>query len=81
MSDFRRDSFLAFCALEALFADFGILTACHPSLVAIPGDFDPVTKPLSLAVGTKDSLLDMDSVGKIQDLIAKKTDVPHELQV
>lgn len=57
------------------------LTACHPSLVAIPGDFDPITKPLSLAVGTKDSLLDMDSIGKIQDLLAKKTEVPHELQV
>lgn len=53
--------------------------ACHPSLVAIPGDFDPVTKPLSLAVGTKDSLLDTNSIGKIQDIMAKKTGVPHEL--
>ncbi len=55
--------------------------ACHPSLVAIPGDFDPVTKPLSLALGTKDSLLDEKQVGQIQDLMAKKTDVPHEIQV
>ena len=55
--------------------------ACHPSLVAIPGDFDPVTKPLSLALGTKDSLLDEASRGKIQDLMAKKTEVPHEIQV
>ena len=55
--------------------------ACHPSLLAIPGDFDPVTKPLSLALGTKDSLLDEASVGKIQDLMAKKTDVPHEIQL
>lgn len=39
--------------------------ACHPSLVAIPGDFGPVMKPLGLAVGTKDSLLDTDSIGKI----------------
>ena len=45
------------------------------------GDFDPVTRPLSLAVGTKDSLLDMGSIGKIQDLLAKKTEVPHEVQV
>ncbi|KAG7002234.1 hypothetical protein G7Y79_00028g062550 [Physcia stellaris] len=51
------------------------------AVVAIPGDFDPITKPLSLAVGTKDSLLDMDSIGKIQDLLAKKTEVPHELQI
>ena len=55
--------------------------ACHPSLVAIPGDFEPVTKPLSLALGTKDSLLDQGSVGKIQDLMAKKTDVPHEIRL
>ena len=55
--------------------------ACHPSLVAVPGDFDPIIKPISLAVGTKDSLLDMDTVGKIQDLLGKKLDVPHELQI
>jgi dienelactone hydrolase len=55
--------------------------AAHPSLVSIPADFDPVTKPLSLAVGTKDSLLSTDQVGQIQDLMAKKTDVPHELRI
>jgi dienelactone hydrolase len=55
--------------------------AYHPSLVAIPGDFEPVTKPLSLAVGTKDSLLDMDSIGKIRDIMARKTGVPHELRI
>jgi len=55
--------------------------ACHPSLVAIPGDFEPVSKPLSLAVGEKDSLLDSASVGKIQDIMAKKTSVPHELRI
>ncbi len=54
--------------------------ACHPGLVAIPADFEPVSKPVSLAVGTKDSLLDMESVGKIQDLMGKK-EVPHEIQV
>lgn len=55
--------------------------ACHPSLVAVPGDFEPVTKPLSLAVGEKDSLLGQDTVGKIQDIIAKKAGVPHELRI
>lgn len=55
--------------------------ACHPSLVAIPADFDPVTKPLSLALGTKDSLLDVASIGKIQDTLAKKTEIPHEIRV
>ena len=55
--------------------------ACHPSLVSIPADFDPVTKPLSLALGTKDSLLDEKSIGQIQDVMAKKTDVPHEVRI
>lgn len=55
--------------------------ACHPSLLAIPGDLEPVVKPLSLALGTKDSLVDMGQVRKIQDTLAVKTDVPHEMQV
>jgi dienelactone hydrolase len=49
--------------------------------VAIPRDFEPVTKPLSLAVGSKDSYLDTDSVKKIQDILAKKTGVPHEVRI
>ena len=32
-------------------------------------------------MGTKDSLLDQGTVGKIQDLMAKKTEVPHEMRV
>ncbi|KAL2057131.1 hypothetical protein ABVK25_002870 [Lepraria finkii] len=32
-------------------------------------------------MGTKDSLLDNKSVGQIQDLMAKKTDVPHEIRM
>ena len=48
--------------------------------MAVPADFDPVEKPLSLALGTKDSLLDQGTVGKIQDLMAK-TDIPHEIRV
>ncbi|KAI9732060.1 MAG: hypothetical protein M1818_007655 [Claussenomyces sp. TS43310] len=55
--------------------------ACHPSLVAIPADFDPVTKPLSLALGSRDSLLDISSVGKIQDIMAQKTALPHEIRI
>lgn len=52
--------------------------ACHPSLVAIPGDFDPVTKPLSLAVGTQDSLLDDKSNDQIKEILDKKS-VPTEV--
>lgn len=46
--------------------------ACHPSLVSIPSDFEPVTVPLSLALGDKDSLLGEKEVGQIQELMQKK---------
>lgn len=50
-------------------------------MVSVPADFEGVKKPLSLAVGDKDSLLDMGTVGKIQDLFATKMEVPHELRI
>lgn len=46
--------------------------ACHPSLVAIPGDFDGVASPLSLALGDKDSLLGEKEIGQIRELMEKK---------
>jgi len=55
--------------------------ACHPSLVTIPDDFEGVTKPLSLALGDKDNLLDQESVGKIQDTLGKKLDLPKEIVI
>lgn len=55
--------------------------AAHPSLVAIPGDFDPVQKPVSLALGTKDSLLDEKSRNSIQEIFSAKTDVPTEVRI
>lgn len=63
------------------FGEVDAAYACHPSLVTIPGDFDPVTKPLSLAVGSQDSVLDGASIDKIQDTMANKTNVPHEIQI
>lgn len=55
--------------------------ACHPSLLAIPADFEPVKKPLSLAFGNRDSLLSVDQIGQIQDVLAKKLDVPKEIRI
>jgi len=77
---------LGFCwggryAILAAHGEVDAAYACHPSLVAVPGDFEAVSKPLSLAVGDQDSLLDKDTVGKIQDLMAKKTSLPHELRI
>ncbi|KAF2842708.1 alpha/beta-hydrolase [Patellaria atrata CBS 101060] len=54
--------------------------ACHPSLVTIPGDFDPITKPISFAVGSKDSLLDEKQVDQIREILEKKSSVPHEIR-
>lgn len=68
-------------AILAAHGEVDAAYACHPSLVAVPGDFEDVKKPLSLAVGDKDSLLDNNTVGQIQDLIAKKTELPHELRI
>ncbi|KAF2499536.1 alpha/beta-hydrolase [Lophium mytilinum] len=45
--------------------------ACHPSMVAVPGDFEGVKQPLSLACGSKDSLLDEKTVGQIKEVLEK----------
>jgi dienelactone hydrolase len=54
--------------------------ACHPSLLSIPADIEAVAKPTSIAVGDKDSLLDMKSVEQIEATL-KKTGVPTEVEV
>ena len=48
--------------------------ALHPSLVAIPGDFDPIAVPTSIAVGDKDSLLGMKEVEQIKEIMDKRKD-------
>ena len=52
-----------------------------PTLLAVPSNLEGVRKPLSLPVGDKDGMFDMGSVGKIQDLLAGKTEVPLELRM
>lgn len=46
--------------------------ACHPSLVSIPADFDPIIVPTSLALGGKDSLLGEYEVGQIKEVMEAK---------
>lgn len=53
--------------------------ACHPSLVAIPSDFDPITKPISIAVGDQDSLLPDSENQKIREIMEKKS-TPNEMK-
>ncbi|KAI5240458.1 dienelactone hydrolase family protein-like protein [Aureobasidium subglaciale] len=46
--------------------------SCHPSLVAIPGDFEGLAVPASFALGDSDSLLGNKEVDQIKELMAKK---------
>lgn len=46
--------------------------ACHPSLVAIPTDFDPVAVPTSFALGDSDSLLGQKENEQIKEIFEKK---------
>ena len=46
--------------------------AAHPSLCAIPGDFERVCVPLSVALGERDSYLGASEVGKIEDVMERK---------
>ena len=55
--------------------------ACHPTLVSIPGDFEPVSRPLALACGSADSLLSVKDVERIKSILAKKSDVPSETKI
>jgi dienelactone hydrolase len=68
-------------AILAAYGDVDAAYACHPSPLNVPEDLRPVSKPLSLALGDKDSFLDRNAMGQIQDALAVKTDVPHELRI
>jgi dienelactone hydrolase len=47
----------------------------------VPADIDPVSSPLSLAVGSADSLLDMKTVNSIKEILEKKSNVETEVKV
>ncbi|KAL8947729.1 MAG: hypothetical protein Q9222_006025 [Ikaeria aurantiellina] len=53
----------------------------HPSLLAVPADFDNVNRPLSIALGTRDGLVDEGTRGGIIDIMATKTGVEHEVRL
>ncbi|KAF2134287.1 alpha/beta-hydrolase [Dothidotthia symphoricarpi CBS 119687] len=80
-SDTQKVGAIGFCwggryAILAAHSDVvDAAVACHPSLVAIPADFEPVVKPLSLALGDKDSLLGEKEIGQIRELMQKKESV------
>ena len=47
----------------------------HPSNLALPGDVEAVTVPLSISVGTDDFVLPMAGIKKIQTVFEKKNAV------
>lgn len=54
--------------------------ACHPSLVAIPADFEELAVPVAYALGDKDSLLGPEQIEQIKEVMGKK-DVQSEVKV
>ncbi|KIX03451.1 uncharacterized protein Z518_07003 [Rhinocladiella mackenziei CBS 650.93] len=54
--------------------------ACHPLLLSIASDLNPVTKPTSAAVGEKDSLPDLKSMEQIREGL-EKPGVPTEVKI
>lgn len=58
--------------------------SCHPSLVSIPADFEPLAVPTAFALGDKDSLLGEKEVGQIQevmDKIKKEKNLDSEVRI
>ena len=77
---------LGFCwggryAILAAHGEVDAAVAMHPSLLGLPADLEGLTKPLSVGLGDKDSLVDASQRGQIQDVLGKKTDVAHELRI
>lgn len=46
--------------------------AAHPSLCAIPGDFEDVCVPLSVALGGEDSYLGESEIAKVREVMGRK---------
>lgn len=61
--------------------DVDAAAAFHPSLVAVPGDFEGIKNPLYIGVGDKDSLLPEDQMKSIQDFMSKNVSTPNEVEV
>ncbi|KAG4029855.1 hypothetical protein MFRU_014g01500 [Monilinia fructicola] len=86
LPDVAKIGALGFCwggryAILAAHGEVDAAVACHPSLISVPADFEGVAKPLSLAVGDQDSLLDRGTVGQIRGVLARRAGVPHEVRV
>ena len=54
--------------------------ACHP-IISIPEEIEQVEKLLRLQFEIKNSFLDLNSIGRIQELLDATKEVPNKVQV
>ena len=77
---------LGFCwggryALLAAHGKVDAAVAMHPSLLAVPGDLEGISKPVSIGLGYRDRIVDEKPRGAIHDALGKKTDVETEIRI
>jgi dienelactone hydrolase len=73
----RHDSQISGQAIEPLI-DCGF--TAHPSLLKVPKDIDPITVPLSVAVGNEDEWLSGPLIQQMKEILEKKKD-DHEVVI
>jgi dienelactone hydrolase len=73
----RHESQASSPALEALI-DCGF--TAHPSMVSVPKDIEPVTVPLSVAVGNEDMAMSTPLIQQMKEILEKKKD-DHEVVI
>jgi len=66
--------------LFAVDGAFDAVVGCHPSFLSIPTDLEGTTKPISIAVGDKDTIMSIDEVRKCRDALNKMPQ-PTEVEI
>jgi dienelactone hydrolase len=54
--------------------------AAHPSSVDVPGDIGPVKKPVAIALGDQDFVMDIPTLEKVKEILSKEK-VEYETRV
>jgi len=54
--------------------------AMHPSFLGVPADIEPVTKPISIAVGDSDNMFSPDDQEKTKNILHDKRTIPYEFK-
>ncbi|KZV88944.1 dienelactone hydrolase [Exidia glandulosa HHB12029] len=57
------------------------IVANHPSMVSLPAEAEAIKKPVQINIGDKDAMVDEAGIKTFQEVLAKKTDVPSEVNV